>query len=240
MSSARIMNVQRRQGFKSDDITEVEFYGMQVVVKPRSPTRGIDIRVDIQGINHDPDFGESLARVIAAELDRLNRERSASNPRSFDCLIDSLGLRNQAIRSLQRFGVYTVGDLVSCSEKELDGAKDIGKATLRAVKNRLWKRGLRLGMTDLGGWKPASHLPPKIHRHLNRAIEYEWYVGYSLRDNVDQRTYGFVHLGEVAGLKKSPFNRVKTGNVNQVLQGLGLSFGMDIGLWSPPSPLPYR
>lgn len=55
-----------------------------------------------------------------------------------------LRLLPSALRGLHRISVYTLGDLISCSERDIRRAPSIGDKTLRSIEHQLQQLGLML------------------------------------------------------------------------------------------------
>ena len=67
--------------------------------------------------------------------------------------VDELDISARALNSLKKYGIHTLGDLVSLTEEELKETKNIGRKALMEIKKALQELGLSLGMNVKGGEK---------------------------------------------------------------------------------------
>jgi DNA-directed RNA polymerase subunit alpha len=67
--------------------------------------------------------------------------------------VEELDISSRALNSLKKYGIQTLGDLVSLTEEELKETKNIGRKALQEIQKALKEMGLSLGMKIKGGEK---------------------------------------------------------------------------------------
>ena len=91
-------------------------------------------------------------------------ERLLSTP------IDSLDLTVRSVNCLKSESIYYLGELIQCTELDLLKTRNLGKKSLREIKNFLASIGLSLGMRN-EHWSPNNNIEdgPKNHSEFKES-----------------------------------------------------------------------
>ena len=119
--------------------------------------------------------GYNLERAKEHLKELLCQDRNQEDEKSIDKLLlelidshESIFFTVRTINALKCENIYTIGELIKCSELDLLKIQNLGKKSLNEIKKELSKHGLCLNKVDTA-WKPEEmcHRREKFETYLN-------------------------------------------------------------------------